>query len=291
MSSRKSKLSKIAKIWQLQLNLEYENKNSNIRLSFKDIGAFCEFLSIDFYTGVIGGGSGGMGFDLVDLKKHKGIEVKSCCTIQNAKCNNCKYKFNDLFSKKCPICGNSNFKSISDSRFGIDAKEFLEQYNRNLFDSFICCHIFLDEHIQKNNTIIIKMHWYKIDFTNPKIINYQLKYFTNQLDFGKKAHCNLLPNSYDFYKLCPKDLCETRIEINYKNIYLEPVIKEKFFKGDYLTININDPAFTNMEREKLKHFSKSKIISVVDFTINMDYRQKNLGKNRGDTRANIYNRV
>lgn len=44
-----SEIEKMAKIWQIQLNLEYKNKEKNVRLAFKDIGSFCEHLAIDFF--------------------------------------------------------------------------------------------------------------------------------------------------------------------------------------------------------------------------------------------------
>ena len=114
-----TELEKIAKIWQIQLNLELSNPNKNVRLSFKDIGAFAELLAINHLDGFVGSGSGGMGLDLVNYSKHKAVEVKSCCTIQNSACKKCRTKFNTLFLSECPKCGSGEYSEASDSRFGL----------------------------------------------------------------------------------------------------------------------------------------------------------------------------
>ena len=166
-------LEKIAKVWQLQLNLEYTNSKNNTRMSFKDIGAFCELLATNYNVGFVGCGSGGMGLDLVNHKTKKSIEVKSCCTIQNAVCNECGTKFNNLFLDKCPKCNSSNYKPMSDSRFGIDAKEFLNQLKRGFFENFTLCYISLVNQDKNRNTITIKLEWFIVDFKDPTIGRYQ----------------------------------------------------------------------------------------------------------------------
>jgi hypothetical protein len=78
-------LEKVLKLWQIELNLEYLNPNKNVRVSFSDIGTLGEMLAINLNPGYVGGGSAGMGFDLINFEKKKSIEVKTCCTIQNSK--------------------------------------------------------------------------------------------------------------------------------------------------------------------------------------------------------------
>lgn len=286
-----SELEKIAKIWQIQLNLEYENTDKNVRLSFKDIGAFAEFLALDLCEDYTGGGSGGMGFDLLNRKTGKAIEVKSCCIIQNAKCNNCGAKFNDLFLQKCPNCNSDNFSTPSDSRFGIDAAELLNQLNNGFFDRFIMCCLKSNKHNKNGHNLEIKLEWFTVDFEDESIKMNQLEYFINQKDKGRRAHCNLLPYSYDFYKIHPKQIFEATININYANLNKRPKVNYKennFYPRVPYSVMGNET-----EREmfkKLKTYDPtSRTADSKDFTINMPYRKKSLGKKRGDTRANIYN--
>ena len=286
-----SELEKIAKIWQIQLNLEYNNVNKNVRLSFKDIGAFSEFLALDFCKGFTGGGSGGMGFDLINRTTGKAIEVKSCCTIQNAKCNNCGAKFNDLFLEKCPNCNSNNYFTPADSRFGIDASEFLNQLNQGIFDKFLMCYLKLNNQNKNTHTLEIKLEWFTIDFDDPEIREYQLLYFTNQKEFGKAAHCNLIPHCFDFYKLCPKQIYELTIELNYANLNKKPKITTK--KDNYYVRVPLSVMKNNAERELFKKLdsynSKRQDADSKEFTQKIPYRSKNLGKERGDTRTNVYN--
>ena len=284
-----SELEKIAKIWQTQLNLEYNALHKNIKLAFKDVGAFTEFLAIDFCSGYTGSGSGGMGLDLVNRQTHKAIEVKSCCIIQNAKCNKCGTKFNDMLIKQCPNCGSNDFSTPSDSRFGIDAAELLNQVNNGFFDRFIMCCISLKGHDEKKNQIDIKMDWFTIDFDDKTIRNEQLAYFQNQKSAGRKAHCNLLPFSYDFYKLCPKQICEAIVTINYADLNIKPVVA-KSNRTFYLRVPISVMAgHEQADFRRLKSFNKiSETADSKEFTMSIPYRRKSLGKKRGNTRTNVY---
>lgn len=287
-----NELFNISKIWQYQLHLEYTNPNKNVRISFKDIGSFVELLAISYNPGYIGSGSGGMGLDLVDRINKKSIEVKSCCTIQNSKCKKCKAKFNPLFHNKCPICGNDG-KEMKDSRFGISAKEFLNQYDKGIFDNFTLCHISQVSHDEKNKKIIIKLDWYKIDFNDKDTKEIKLSYFKEQAKSGKKDHCNLLPLSFDFYKLCPALIDIIYIEFNYDDVSKNPIIKhEKSIKNP---LDIPITILQNKEKENLKKLpSYSKITetaNIIDFTKNIPYRKKTHGKKRGDTRKNAYKSV
>jgi hypothetical protein len=105
---------------------------------------------------------------------------------------------------------------------------------------------------------------------------------------GRKPHCNLLPNSFDFYKLCPVKICEIDISFNVNNLKIEPKIIKKYC--DFIprvTYNI----LTKSEQEKFKLLSsydiKTNTSDTIDFTLNLDYRNKSLGKNRGDVRKNL----
>lgn len=280
------KLKTIVKVWQLQLNLEHIFANYNTRLSFKDIGAFCELLAGDYNEGFIGGGSGGMGVDLYNNKTHKCVEVKSCCTIQNAVCKNCQMKFNDMFLSACPKCGSKNYRVMKDSRFGIDAKEFLRLYNDKRFENFTLCYISLIVHNKTKHTITIHMEWFKIEFNDDSIVEKQLQYFKNQVNLGRKPHCNLLPYSYDFYKLAPRKIDDIQIVINYDDINTKPIIKHVKFSPTLLVpINVI-PKIYKKAFENLKTYVKGKA-DILDFAKNMEYKKKSLGKKRGNTRKKV----
>jgi hypothetical protein len=282
----------ISRIWQMQLNLEYRNPEKNVRLSFKDIGSFGEFLALDFFEGFKGSGSGGMGLDLMNFKTRKAIEVKTCCTIQNSRCSKCNMKFNSLFLNLCPKCGSDKFREMNDSRFGINAEELLNQYSKSIIENLTLCHISMESFNLINKVAKIKLEWFIIDFNNEEIKETQLLYFKNQKNKGRKPHANLLPNSYDFFKLCPFKFLETIITIDFDNINIEPIIEnlqsnmyprvpEKIFKNNELS-----------NFRQLKSYSKkTKDADSVDFTKTFEYREKSLGKNRGDTRSNAYKKL
>jgi hypothetical protein len=285
-----STIEKVAKVWQIQLNLEYCNKRNNTRMSFKDIGAFCELLATNYNADFVGCGSGGMGLDLVNYKTHKAVEVKSCCTIQNAVCKECGTKFNNLFLGKCPKCGSSDFKVMTDSRFGIDAKEFLSQYSEGFFENFTMCYISLVTQNIHAKTITIRLEWFITDFNDKEIKDIQLEYFENQNSLGKKPHCNLLPLSYDFYKLCPKKVDDKTITINYADLNVNPLLQDCPFKKD---LRVPIEIIPRKDREtfmELDSFDKrTNTADCKDFTMNMPYKEKSLGKERGDTRIKVYN--
>jgi len=287
-----SELVDVSKIWQHQLHLEYINPNRNVRMSFRDIGSFGELLAISYNPGYVGSGSGGMGLDLVNRKTRKSIEVKGCCTIQNSKCVRCRAKFNSLFHNKCPIC-NNNGKAINDSRFSINAKEFLYQYNRGIFDNFTLYHIYQVSHDESNKKLTVGLAWYKIEFDNKDIKKIQFDYFKKQAKSGKKPICNLLPFSFDFYKLCPVLVDMITIELDYDDMTKVPIIKHEKFIRNPLRVPID--ILRNNEKkifEKLSSYSSAdKTADMVDFTKSIPYRKKTHGKNRGDTRKNVYKSV
>lgn len=285
-----SDIEKIAKIWQIQLNLEFENPAKNVRLSFKDIGAFCEFLAIDYYPGFVGSGSGGMGLDLSNFDTGKAIECKSCCTIQNSRCLDCNNKFNSLFLDKCPYCNSENYKKISDSRFSINAKELLDEIAEGIFENLTFCHIFLKEIDQAKDQITIVLRWFRVDFDDPDISDYQLEYFRNQVSEGKANTCNLLPDSFDFYKLRPLQFTETTISLNYADLDKRPSITQDDQDFYPLVPEKIIPADKLDDFRKLSSYSQG-FADSADFTKNIPYKAKTLGKERGDTRKSIYNRL
>ena len=289
-----SELFDVSKIWQHQLHLEYINPKRNVRVSFKDIGPLGELLAISYNPGYAGSGSGGMGLDLVNRITKKSIEVKGCCTIQNSKCENkkCRAKFNPLFHDKCPIC-NHDGKKITDSRFGIDAKEFLGQYNMGFFDNFTLYHIYQISHDEINKKLSVGLAWYKIDFDNENIKNIKLDYFNEQAKRGRKPHCNLLPFSFDFYKLCPVLIDKVYIKLDYDDMAKDPIIKhERFVKNPLrVPISILKKNEKNLFKKLSSYSSSDKTADVVDFTKNIPYRKKTHGRERGDTRKNVYKSV
>jgi len=284
--NKMNSLEKIAKVWQIQLNLEYCNVDDNTRLSFKDIGSFCELLATKYNIGFVGCGSGGMGFDLVNYKTKKAVEVKSCCQIQNSKCNSCGTKFNSLFVCKCPKCGSKSYKDISDSRFGIDAKEFLRQYYNGTIENFTLCYISLVNINKKDKKVTIKLEWFKVEFDDNRVLTQQIQYFTNQNELGKKAHCNLLPYSYDFYKLCPTKIDDINIVISYDDLNINPVIIPCKYDSN-IKVPISVIPTTNRYLFEMLSTFQNNFADIQDFTRNMPYKEKSLGKERGDTRTKV----
>jgi hypothetical protein len=290
----KKELFSVIKIWQHQLYLEYIDPGKNVKTAFKDIGPFGELLAISYNPGYIGSGSGGMGLDLVNRETKKSIEVKTCCTIQNSKCKSkiCGAKFNPFFHDKCPVCG-SEGKKINDSRFSINAKEFLEQHNKGFFDSFILFHVHEIDHDGIDKKLSIKLSWYRIDFKNEEIKNIKLSYFKSQEKDGKKPICNLLPLSFDFFKLCPDLIEEIYVEINYDDLSKNPTIK--YIENNEKKLRVPIEILKSNEIDVFKGLSsyslKDNRADMIDFTLKIPYRKKTHGKERGDTRKNAYKSV
>ena len=173
---------------------------------------------------------------------------------------------------------------MKDSRFGIDAKEFLNQFKEGFFENFTMCYISLLKQDKIAKSITIKMEWFKVDFTDKDIKYIKLKYF------GRKPHCNLLPYSYDFYKLCPTKIDEKNIIINYADLNVNPQIINCTFDSKLrvpLEIMPQDKVY-QFKRLKTYSWKNGGSADARDFTLNIDYKEKSLGKERGDTRKKVY---
>ena len=290
MGKKLTDLEKVAKIWQIQLNIEYEKPEKNVRLSFNDIGSFCEHLATDYYNGFVGSGSGGMGLDLRNFTAKKTIECKACCTIQNSKCKQCSEKFNSLFLDKCPQCDSVNFREMKDSRFSINAKELLKQLEAGIFENLTLCHISLGGIDKTKKEITVIMHWFRVDFSDNDIKDNQLEYFRNQVNYGKANTCNLLPDSFDFFKLNPTQFSEAKIIIRYDDISKLPTISQTDKSDPLLVPEKIIPPDKRADFRELESY-KDGFASVKDFTKHIPYKTKSLGKERGDTRRSVYGKL
>jgi hypothetical protein len=125
-------------------------------------------------------------------------------------------------------------------------------------------------------------------FNDQSIIDIQLQYFQDQIKFGK-GHCNLLPFSFDFYKLNPQKISEVIISFPVNNLEIKPKVSEKKMHR-FLRVPLSKiPSEFIQEFKKLKTFSAiTNDAEAIDFTINIPYKHKSLGKKRGDTRGKVY---
>ena len=202
-------------------------------------------------------------------------------------------KFNKLFLDYCPDCGGTDFKESDDSRFGIKATETLRQYNKNIFAGFIFSHVSEKEQIKEKNTLIVLVEWFKLNFDDDNDIKkIRLEYFENQRDYGKKDTNNLIPYSFDFYKLAPLKIGEAIVEINYADLNRVPKITQKCVNY-YPRVDGNKLNLRKKEKEIFKNLktydAKSNSAESKEFTLNIPYRNKSLGKKRGDTREKLDN--
>ena len=248
--------------------------NRNVSIAFQALGDWGEYLTTVICKKSFGGGSkGGNGFDNIEIgysdTNKKGVliarEVKICCLIQPKKCLTCKDRKVPFFQKKCTFCNMSNFKSVKDSRFGIDAHAQVK-YN-TIIKEYI---LFIVDYDNKTENIILKC--YKIVSDN----NYFQEYIINQVKKGKSTTCNLLPYSYDFYLSGPILLFDfeltpdnkvNKIFYNLENSVIEDIPISVFNEREIKKYNINI-----RNREKLNY----------NRWINkFELRNKSLGKNRG----------
>lgn len=293
-----SKLRDYAYLWQDELYIEdshYHEYNDNVRHIMDSIGKEVESLALTvcnyfFGEGYEGSGSGGSGYDLINRKLGKGVEVKSCNLAQNVTCS-CNRKYNPIIFHACPTCGSIERKIPRDARFGIDAKETLRQLDKGTFDRFIFCKVELSETEVRERNVVFALSFSFVDFDDKELFNVKRDYFKNQVEKGSKPHCNLLPDSFDFYKLVPKKLIEVLVGIDFSKPSRE---SSDGVWVDYREVPDNVRVPLNIckkaEKEIMKNLpSYDPLEGTVDcreFTLNVPYRQKSLGKDRGDTTIN-----
>ncbi|WP_324672597.1 hypothetical protein U5U50_02825 [Mycoplasma sp. 888] len=284
-----------SKIWSYQLYLEWKYREKNVSNAFKGVGAFGELISSFYKDGYIGTGSGGSGFDLINNKLNKEVEVKTSVTFQSNKCSDCEYKFSKLFND-CTNCGSQNFKIVDDSRFGINAKTLLNAYEERIIDSLLCYHIFeLPDSIDiENGDIEFIINCYSIPFEYQDSLKERkrLAYFQNQLFLSSKSNnCNLLPLSYDFWLLSPNFFDSWKVKINFQNPGLEPIV-ENIWNEELSKILLNIDICKNREERQL--FEKvsygEETIPLDVFVENFDYREKNFDRDRGQIKSLLANK-
>lgn len=323
------KLINFVRIWRKELKTEkahFTEYHDSTRLFMDSIGKHMESIALTCCNHFFGeadkyvfeaSGTGGSGYDLINMKTHKGVEVKSCNLIQNVICS-CGRRYNPLINSTCPSCGSSNRIERKDTRFGIDAKETIRQVEKDLFDRFMFITVnSLNSDIEDGevklslliDTVSLSdnVYYEYIDSKGVNTINLKdirLEYFRNQLEKGSKAHCNLLPNSYDYYKLCPTRLCDIVISFNYKktldlrpiDVNIEVVNKELSIpklilrKKEVESLDSFIESIKELDAEFFKDYvSDAYTDTSYDsslFSIALPYRQKCLGKSRGDTTIN-----
>ena len=293
-----SKLRDYAYLWQDELYIEdshYHEYNDNVRHIMDSIGKEVESLALTvcnyfFGEGYEGSGSGGSGYDLINRKLGKGVEVKSCNLAQNVTCS-CNRKYNPILFHACPTCGSIERKVPRDARFGIDAKETLRQLDKGTFDRFIFCKVELSETEVRERNVVFALSFSSVDFDDKELFNVKRDYFKNQVEKGSKPHCNLLPDSFDFYKLVPKKLIEVLVGIDFSKPSRE---SSDGVWVDYREVPDNVRVPLNIckkaEKEIMKNLpSYDPLEGTVDckeFSLNVPYRHKSLGKDRGDTTIN-----
>ena len=131
-----SKLKDYAYLWQDELYIEdshYHEYNDNVRHIMDSIGKEVESLALTvcnyfFGEGYEGSGSGGSGYDLINRKLGKGVEVKSCNLAQNVTCS-CNRKYNPILFHACPTCG-SKYLEMQD--LGLMPRRLLDSWIRVL---------------------------------------------------------------------------------------------------------------------------------------------------------------
>ena len=297
LAELESKLRDFAQLWRTELYTEkfhYINYNDSTRLFMDSIGkqmesialTSCNFAYSESGTDYEASGTGGSGYDLINIVTNKGVEVKSCNLMQNVICH-CGRRYNPVLYSSCPVCGCSSRIERKDTRFGIDAKETIRQIEKGLFDRFIFLTVDDVETDTLNSRVTISIAVDCVRFEDEK--DPRLDYFRNQLEFGSKAHCNLLPNSYDYYKLCPFRLFDITVSFSYDSIDnkdTDVVIQEI---GDYPSVPLD--ILRKKEQEYIKETCSTydgadNSVFCKEFSQVMPFRHKSLGKRRGDTTIN-----
>lgn len=267
------------KIWQIQLYLEYKFRNYNISSAFKGVGAFGEIFAATYFDDFKGSGSAGSGMDLINTKWEKEIEVKTVVTFQPKKCKKCNFKFSALFDS-CTNCGEQKkIFTPTDSRFGINAKTLLDAIKKNIFYKLIGFHIYEKDHNKVTGELIFAIDAYDILSSDST-----LDYFKNQEEKSFKSHItNLLPLSYDFYRLNPKLFDQYIIKINYINIDEKLIITNPKVGDIRVPFSI---CKNKNEKETFKSISSYDVetdtVSIEDFSKSFKLRNKNFNKPRGN---------
>lgn len=293
-----SKLKNYAYLWRDELYIEdshYHEYNDNVRHIMDSIGKEVESMALTvcnyfFGEGYEGSGSGGSGYDLINRKIGKGVEVKSCNLAQNVTCS-CNRKYNPILFHACPTCGSIERKVPRDARFGIDAKETLRQLDKGTFDKFIFCKVELSETEVCERNVTFALSFSSVDFDDKELFNVKRDYFKNQVEKGSKPHCNLLPDSFDFYKLVPKKLIEVLVGIDFSK---PSRLSSDGVWVDYREVPDNVRVPLNICKKAEKEIMKTLpsydplegTVDCKEFTLNVPYRHKSLGKDRGDTTIN-----
>lgn len=210
---------------------------------------------------VKGTGSSSNGFDLADRGETKGtswIQPKFCKSGGNYEKGSmkkwmCKNNPNTetkihFFAETCPLCNESEFKHVHDSRWGIDAKiHFIgdvpyyilwwlkpDEYNYKCRKFDLFCFI-----IKSDNMAFTKI----LEVQNMR---------------GKEKMKNFVPSSADFYISNPKNLATFHIEINedYSDVDVTfntqkkfPYSNKKILKiiNKYLTVELNSPELSHIK--------------------------------------------
>jgi hypothetical protein len=251
-------------------NINKEKKGrKNISYAFRGIGDLGEELAtIINPNSLCCASKGGCAFDNVvinsDGKIVSATEVKTCCHIQPKKCKKCSKK-TPYYQENCSYCNNNEFKKISDSRFGIDAKAHFEY--KSLLKDYLLIYI---NHI--DNTIKISVFVIKSDNI------YFNNYIKNQLDKSEKSNtCNLVPFSYDFYSSGPIKIIDLEYDL-LGNLQYEYIDR---FNDTYL--DFNTKCLTSEERKKYCIPDDITTIPYTEIEERLELRNKNLNKSRGKT--------
>jgi hypothetical protein len=251
-------------------NINKEKKGrKNISYAFRGIGDVGEELAtIINPNSLCSASKGGCSFDNFVINSDGEIisatEVKTCCHIQPKQCKKCSKK-TPYYQEKCSYCNNNEFKKITDSRFGIDAKAHFEYIS--LLKNYLLIYINDIDNIIKFSVFVIKSD--NIYFNN---------YIQNQFKNSEKSNtCNLLPFSYDFYSSGPIKIIDLEYDLsgNLQNDYIDR------FNDNYL--DFNTECLTLEEKNKYYIPYDTKTIPYTEIKDRLELRNKNLNKNRGKT--------
>ena len=257
------------KTWSSQIDLSLE---SNLDLFIGDSGNMGELLGY-FITGKKGKASAGSGFDLYDPETNKADESKLAVNVRGSYCNpkqnGCGKRY--LFWNKPEICTCGN-KLTRDggSRFGIDAAAAVEYHSQ--LENYILQIIDPVEYTKDNRKFIYRAFLIKSD--NKSF----MEYTENQYYNATSNNCNLLPDSYDFYRAQPIKVVELLIDLDADTI---EVIK--FDVDNTIPEEMDLKVLRSKELIKYNQLIQK---GITDLNILFPLRNKALNKNRGETSRN-----